>query len=161
MVKLSYWGGVLLAVLVPPGGFLWLPGAWAEFPGPLPESLCALHQVQSGSPPFFLTGLTMPSNCHLSAASVGSSLFSMTVGFLAVPVKSDSWRLRNRCCRTFKLISCIPHCVVVVFHLEWRLGALGSNMDESDPSVLVGKSHSTDRKCVHTELKPAKSRISV
>lgn len=78
---------------VPPGGSLWLPGARAEFPGLLPESLCALRQVQSGSSLFFLTALTMPSNCHLSAASVGSSLFSMTADFSGRTCQSDSWRL--------------------------------------------------------------------
>lgn len=27
----------------------------------------------------------------------------------------------SRCCRTFKLINCIPRHIVIVFHLEWRL----------------------------------------
>lgn len=93
VVKSLHWGGVLLAV---PS----LQVALSGFPGlELNSRACCLKafvrsvRCKAGALFFFVTALTMPSNCHLSAASVGSSLFSMTADFSGRTCQSDSWRL--------------------------------------------------------------------
>lgn len=131
---------------VPPGGSLWLPGARAEFPGLLPESLCALRQVQSGSSLFLRDGFDDAQQLSSVSSICGKQLVFNDCGFFWPYLSVWLMEARNRCCRTFKLINCIPHCVVVVSLWSDIMGFL-VKLDPSWIESLNGQ------KCLHQTIK--------